>query len=95
MNYELVENDVFSLNEEDYIIISIYEYENIKYYFTNKLISEEEPGKEFVIFKGLNDGLVIENDKKILNLILPFFNNDINHKIELLRANSKEGSEYE
>lgn len=93
MNYQLEEDDLFEWKGDNYITIDVFEYKNIKYYFTNKLIGEEEPSKEFIVFKGLEKGLVIENDKSILDIVLPVFSTNMNKRLKFLEANSKVGEE--
>lgn len=84
MEYELIEDDVFEWDNNDYIVIDIYEYNNVKYYFTNKLLNEDEPSKEFVVFKGMKEGLIVETEKEVLDKILPYFSNMMNKRIDYL-----------
>lgn len=84
MNYELKLDDVFELKDGSYIVIDKLEYNNVTYYFTNKLLNEDEPGKEFFVFKGLSNGIVKESNEEILNYILKVFSKNMNDKIEYL-----------
>lgn len=93
MKYQLVLDDVFEWDGNDYIVLDIYEYKESKYYFTNKILNEDEPGKEYVVFKGLEDGLVIEDDKTILDAVLPIFSTNANKRIEYLETYIEEGEE--
>jgi len=94
MKYELIEDDVFELDGADYITLDITEYENEKYCFTNKLLTEDEPSNEFIVFKMNPDGLVKEKNEKVLGEVLRVFSANMNKKIEYLN-NFKNKNESE
>lgn len=77
-------NDVFVLSGYKYIVLEETEYKNIKYIFVNKLDKLEEPTKEFLVFKCLENGLIIEKDKEILNYVLKYFSEKANENLELI-----------
>lgn len=61
MKYKLEIDDVFEYLGNDYITIDKVDYKGRRFFLTNKLIDEETPGKEFVIFEALPEGLVISD----------------------------------
>lgn len=89
MDYELKLNDVFEFEDNDYLVLDMTTYKDELYIFTNKLISEEEPGKEFVVFKALEEGLLIEEDTTVLNEVNKTFSANFNKKLATI-ANSVE-----
>lgn len=82
MSYELKLDDVFDLGESKYVTLDKLEYNGIIYYFTNKLTVDEEPTKEFIVFKALADGLVRERNSDVLNVLFKTFSNNFNEKVE-------------
>ena len=90
MNYELKLDDIFEYKGSNYITLDIAEQDGVKYCFTNKLVNEEEPSKEFIVFKMLPKGLVKETDIDKLNNILRVFSVNMNKKIEYLNSFSEE-----
>ena len=68
-------------------------YKDTNYYFTNKLLNEDEPGKEFFVFKGVSNGIVKEKDKEILDYVLKVFSKNMNDKIEYLNNYNTEDGE--
>ena len=93
MSYELKLDDVFELKDGSYIIIDKLVYKDTNYYFTNKLLNEDEPGKEFFVFKGVSNGIVKEKDKEILDYVLKVFSKNMNDKIEYLNNYNTEDGE--
>lgn len=85
MDYELNLDDVFEFKGDDYIVVDKIKYKESEYFFVNKLLNEEEPGKEFYVMKGLKEGLIIEKNEEILNEIYPIFSSNINKKIEYFK----------
>ena len=85
MSYELKLDDVFELKDGSYIVIDKLVYKDTNYYFTNKLLNEDEPGKEFYVMKALPNGLVIETNEEILNEIYQTFSKNMNQRIEYFR----------
>lgn len=93
MSYELKLDDVFELKDGSYIVIDKLVYKDTNYYFTNKLLNEDEPGKEFFVFKGVSNGIVKEKDKEILDYVLKVFSKNMNDKIEYLNNYNTEDGE--
>lgn len=84
MDYDVIINDVFEFENSDYITLDKYKYNDFYYLFTNKLVSEDEPGKDFVVFKMLPEGLIIETDKNILDEVNKVFSDNFNKKLETI-----------
>ncbi len=93
MSYELNLDDVFDLKDGSYIVLDKYVYNDVTYYFVNKLLSEDEPGKEFFVYKGLPNGIVREKNEEVLKFVLEVFSKHMNEKIEYL--NDMKNSEGE
>lgn len=90
MDYELKLNDVFEFEDNDYLVLDMTTYKDELYIFTNKLISEEEPGKEFVVFKALEEGLLIEEDTTVLNEVNKTFSANFNKKLATIAHSVEE-----
>ena len=93
MGYEINLDDIFEINGQDYITLDITELDGVKYCFTNRLLSDEEPSKDFFVFKMLPQGLVKEKDTEKLNAVLKIFSANMNKKIEYMNSlKEQEGS---
>lgn len=90
MDYELKLNDVFEFEDNDYLVLDMTTYKDTLYIFTNKLISDEEPGKEFIVFKALEEGILIEEDINILNEVNKVFSANFNKKLETIARSVEE-----
>ena len=75
---EIVKNDYFELGEQKYITLDTYNYLDNSYIFVNELTSEEEPTKNFKVFKNINNGLIEETDKEVLEIVLKYFESNFN-----------------
>ena len=62
MKYKLEIDDVFEYLAHDYLTVDKVDYNGRRFFLANKLIDEETPGKEFVIFEALPEGLVVPNE---------------------------------
>ena len=90
MNYSVKLNDIFELAGNDYITIDKTECNGYTYFFTNKL-NGEEPTDTFVVFKDVGTGFVEEKNKKVLDVVLKVFSNNMNKKIETINNSKKQG----
>lgn len=88
MNNILKINDVFTYENNDYLAIDKEEYNGSVYFFVNKLISEDEPGKEFFIFKVNGDSAIIESDKGTLDKLYAIFSERFNKRLETISNNN-------
>jgi len=68
--------DLFTLDEEQYLAIDIIVYEGDKYIFSNE-IKNDEPTQNYAIFKQDDDYVEEVTDMKLINLIFPIFNGNI------------------
>lgn len=84
-------DDVFKLSSGVYITLDETEYDGVRYIFVNKLDEREEPTKEFVVFKCLENGLVIEKNKNVLTPVLNYFSERANDNLELISDLYKRG----
>lgn len=84
MNYDVKVNDIFEFEHNDYITLDKYKYNEFYYLFTNKLVGDEEPGKEFFVFKMLSEGLIIETDKEVLKILNKVFSDNFNKKLKIV-----------
>ena len=83
--------DMITFEGEKYITLDVMNYNNINYAFVNKLTQDEEPTKEYFIFKPKgNDDLEILTDNNLINILLPIFQKNIEKQIQEIMAENKE-----
>lgn len=68
--------DLLTIEDKEYLTMDIILYEGANYLFTNEIINEE-PTQHYTIFKQEDDEVVEITDSKIINVILPIFNSNI------------------
>lgn len=86
MKYSLEVNDVFEYLGNDYVTIDIANANNRKFILTNKLLNENEPSKELVIFEMLPEGLIItDKDDKDVDKICNDFSYHLNEMVDYYR----------
>ena len=88
MNNCLKVDDVFIYRDSDYIALDKEILDNQAYFFTNKLINEDNPGKEFYIFKVIDDSAIIETNKEILDKLFKVFSERFNQKLKTISDNN-------
>lgn len=88
MNNYLKVNDVFTYKNDDYVALDKETIGDQVYFFTNKLLNEDEPGKEFYIFRVVEDSAVIETNKEILDKLFVIFSERFNKKLETISDNN-------
>ena len=76
--FKLEENDVFELDDVNYIALNISIYYNKKYCFANELVDGETPTSKFVFFEVDKDGVELIEDEELIKDLLPIFTNNIN-----------------
>ena len=55
---------------------------HLSYLFANKLLENEELSKEYYVMKKTETGVLLVTDEKVLEVILPVFQNKIQKDIE-------------
>ena len=85
MKYKLEIDDVFEYLAHDYLTVDKVDYNGRRFFLANKLIDEETPGKEFVIFEALPEGLIVPNeDGADIKTVCDMFSQSMTKKIELI-----------
>lgn len=79
--------DYFELNGKKNITLDSHIYNDKKYIFVNELTEEEEPTKVFRVYYLIDNGLVEENNKEVLDELLKVFSDNMNKKIEMIKSN--------
>ena len=83
MKYKLEIDDVFEYLGNDYITIDKVDYNERRFFLANKLVNDETPGKEFVIFEALPEGLVIsDTNSDDIKAVCDMFSELMTKKIE-------------
>lgn len=90
---EVKVDDIFLLSSGKYITLDEIILENERYIFVNKLDDNEEPTKDFRVFKSTKQGLIEEKNKEKLRPLLEYFSNKANEKLELIADLYKKGAE--
>ena len=86
---------MFTLGDKKYITLAKEKYFDSDYIFTNLLDKDEEPTKEFVVFKLDSNGLTEEKDKEVLGPLLEYFSEFVNNKLELVNMMLKGDEKHE
>ena len=85
MKYKLEIDDVFEYLGNDYITVDKIDFNDRRFFLANKLIDDETPGKEFVIFEALPEGLVVPGEKGTdIKTVCDMFSQALTEKIELI-----------
>ena len=87
MKYEI--GDILTISGVEYVVLDNILNEDKKYIFTNKIIENDELGKEFYTFEVFEDGVKQIKDDKLLEILLPIFQNNINSKNEKYKMEDK------
>lgn len=74
---EQLEGKIMILENKKYIIIATVMHDNIKYAFTNEVISEEELTEEYTIFKLTDKGAKVLVNETLINTLIPKFQKKI------------------
>lgn len=74
--------DVLTIKEDKYLVVETARYEEKDYLFANKLLENEELSKEYYVMKKTETGVLLVTDEKVLEVILPVFQNKIQKDIE-------------
>jgi len=74
--------DVLTIKEDKYLVVETARYEEVDYLFANKLLENEELSKEYYVMKKTETGVLLVTDEKVLEVILPVFQNKIQKDIE-------------
>lgn len=85
----ITNGDVLTINEEKYLVVETARYEEIDYLFANKLTLNEELSKEYYVMKKTETGVLLVTDEKVLEIILPVFQNKIQKDIEKYNEQNK------
>lgn len=77
----LKEGKIITINEENYIVISIISYGDGAYAFTTKLKEDYEPTEENFIWKETNQKTELITDENLIQRLLPIFQKEIREKL--------------
>lgn len=78
--------EIITKDNEDYVVLSIIVENDIEYAMVNKINKEkDEVTEEYYIFMYNNNNIYTITDEKIINRMMPKFQEDIIHNIEELR----------
>ena len=77
----LKEGKIITINEENYIVMSVISYEDGAYAFTTKLNKDYEPTEDNFIWKEINQKTELITDKKLKKKLLPIFQKEIREKL--------------
>lgn len=84
MNIEI--GDLLTIDDKKYLTLGKIVFMGNDYIFTNEIINDE-PTKQYFIFKKTDDEVEEITDKKSLEILLPMFNKDLQ---KLLKENKYE-----
>ena len=85
----ITNGDVLSINNEKYLVVETATYEEVNYLFANKLLSNEEISEEYYVMQKTETGVLLVTDEKVLEVILPVFQNKIQKDIEKYNEQNK------
>lgn len=74
--------DVLTIKEDKYLVVETARYEEMDYLFANKLLDDGELSEEHFVMKKTATGVLLVTDEKVLEVILPVFQNKIQKAIE-------------
>ena len=78
----ITNGDVLTIKEDKYLVVETARYEEMDYLFANKLLENEDLSKEYYVMKKTETGVLLVTDEKVLEVILPVFQNKIQKDIE-------------
>ena len=80
----LVQGDIITLSGEEFLILDSMLYGGIEYAFGNKITKNEEPTKEYFVFKVEDNGESVERitEKAELDIVLPMFSKNVQKMID-------------
>ena len=78
---DLTSGTVITLENGKYIILEILTYNNNNYAFTNEVIGAEDLTENYYIFKILTNEALLITDKKLINILLPKFQEKLSKTI--------------
>lgn len=85
----ITNGDVLTINNEKYLVVETARYEEKDYLFANKLLTNEEFSEEYFVMKKTDTGVLMVTDEKVLEVILPVFQNKIQKDIEKFNEQNK------
>ena len=74
---DLFNGKIMIIENKKYIIIATVMHDNIKYAFTNEVITEDELTEEYTIFKLTATGAKVLVNEDLINVLLPKFQEEI------------------
>ena len=87
----LKQGDILNIKDTDYLVVETSRYEEIDYALANKLDEKEDFTKEYVILEQKGYNFEIVEEQKLIELLLPIFQN----KIQQDANNAKNKEKYE
>ena len=73
--------DLLTIEEKQYLTIDVILFEGINYLFSNE-IANDQPTKQYVIFKQEDDEVEEVEDPKMIEVLFPIFSGNIQKLIE-------------
>ena len=77
----LKEGKIITINEENYIVMSVISYEDGAYAFATKLNEDYDPTEDNFIWKEINQKTELITDKNLIQKLLPIFQKEIREKL--------------
>ena len=79
---DLTAGILMTVEDKKYIILETITYENEKYAFTNEVKGEEELTEDYYIFKLSGKEIKLITNEKLLNTLLPIFQEKLKETIK-------------
>ena len=85
----LTNGDVLTIGNAKYLIVETARYDDVDYLFTNKLSENEDLSENYFVMKKTENGVIIVNEQKLLDILLPIFTKKIQKDAEDYNEQSK------
>lgn len=69
----IINGDLLTINNEKYLVLEKLDYQNKKYAFVNHVSKTEEINQDYYIFEIIGDSIIIVENDKLKNLLIPQF----------------------
>ena len=74
---EIVVGDLLTISDKKYIVLDKTDYLEEAYIFVNEMTDSEENTDNFYVLKIANDGVIIVEEKSIVNNLLSIFSDNM------------------
>lgn len=69
----IINGDLLTINNEKYLVLENLDYQNKKYALVNQVSKTEEITQDYYIFEIIGDSIIIVENDKLKNLLIPQF----------------------